>query len=214
MSHKRGLFITVEGIEGVGKSTNIEFIENYLRQTGKSLLVTREPGGTEIAEQIRGLLLSHHNEPLCEEAELLLVFAARAQHLNFSILPALERGDWVLCDRFTDATYAYQGSGRNLSVDMIAQLEIMVQGQLRPDLTLVLDVPVEVGLSRVRKRGQADRFESEKAEFFERVRQGYLRAVADEPQRCVLIDANQTLVDVQRDIKVLLDQKLSAQGVV
>ncbi len=209
MDEQRGLFITIEGIEGVGKSTNIAFIEDYLRRSGKALLVTREPGGTEIAEQIRNLLLSHQQESLCEESELLLVFAARAQHLNQRILPALQRGEWVLCDRFTDATFAYQGEGRGLSVEMIARLESMIQGALRPDLTLILDVPVEMGLSRVRKRGQLDRFEQEKSAFFERVRQGYLAIAAKEPERCAVVDASQPLEAVQSDIQALLDQRLS-----
>lgn len=212
MDEQRALFITIEGIEGVGKSTNIAFIEDYLRRSGKALLVTREPGGTEIAEQIRNLLLSHQKESLCEESELLLVFAARAQHLNQRILPALKRGEWVLCDRFTDATFAYQGEGRGLSVEMIARLESMVQGALRPDLTLILDVPVEVGLSRVRKRGQPDRFEQEKSAFFERVRQGYLAIAAKEPERCAVVDASQPLKAVQTDIQSLLDQRLSVSG--
>lgn len=210
---QRGIFISVEGLEGVGKSTNIAFIEDYLRQLGIGLVVTREPGGTDIAEQIRTLLLSHHQESLCETAELLLVFAARAQHLNKRITPALKKGDWVLCDRFTDATFAYQGAGRGLSANLIAQLQDIVQDSLRPDLTLILDLPVEIGLSRVADRGELDRFESEKLEFFHRVRQAYLQISASDPQRCVVIDASQTLSEVQRDIKKELDRKLLEWGV-
>lgn len=209
-SETRGLFITVEGIEGVGKTTNLRFIEEYLKQRGITLQVTREPGGTEVAEQIRELLLAHHNEPLHEDAELLLMFAARAQHLNRLIKPVLADGDWVLCDRFTDATYAYQGAGRNLSSQRIAQLEQWVQGDLRPDLTLVLDVPVEIGLSRVKQRGEPDRFETEQQAFFERVRQSYLERAQQEPQRICVVDAGQPLERVQADIAAVLDEKLSA----
>lgn len=206
---EKGLFITVEGIEGVGKTTNMEFIQSYLEQRDIRLTVSREPGGTEIAEQIRSLLLAHHNEPLNEDAELLLVFAARAQHLNRLIKPALDRGDWVLCDRFTDATYAYQGAGRSLSVERISQLENWVQGALRPDLTIILDVPVEIGLSRVNQRGEPDRFEREEKAFFERVRQSYLQAAALDSERYAVIDASQPLQQVQADIKQLLDSKLN-----
>lgn len=204
----RGLFITVEGIEGVGKTTNMAFIQSYLEQRDISLTVSREPGGTEIAEQIRSLLLAHHDEPLNEDAELLLVFAARAQHLNQLIKPALARGDWVLCDRFTDATYAYQGAGRSLSEQRIAQLENWVQGELRPDLTIILDVPVDIGLSRVNQRGEPDRFEREEKQFFERVRQSYLQAAAGDSERYAVIDASQPLDQVQADIRSVLDRKL------
>ena len=211
--NNKGLFITVEGIEGVGKTTNIEFINRFLKQQGISVTLTREPGGTEIAEQIRYLLLSHHNEPLTEDAELLLVFAARAQHLNRLIKPALARGDCVLCDRFTDATYAYQGAGRKLSMPRIAQLEQWVQGDLRPDVTLLLDVPVELGLSRVEQRGAPDRFESEKSTFFERIRQNYLERAKLEPKRIFIVDASQTLEKVQESIVVILNQILSPDKV-
>lgn len=199
-----GKFITVEGIEGVGKTTNIAFIQNFLQAKGVHLSVTREPGGTEIAEQVRELLLAHHKETLNEDAELLLVFAARAQHLNQLIKPALAKGEWVLCDRFTDATYAYQGAGRGLSMERIAQLEQWVQGDLRPDLTLVLDVPVELGMSRVKKRGAQDRFEREQHSFFERVRQCYLERAEREPERMRVIDAGSELAKVQAEIAAVL----------
>jgi len=205
----RGFFITVEGIEGVGKTTNIEFIDRYLRRHNIQLKLTREPGGTEIAEKIRNLLLSHHNESLNEDAELLLVFAARAQHLNQLIKPSLARGDWVLCDRFTDATYAYQGAGRGLSMTRIAQLEQWVQEELRPDLTLVLDVPVELGLSRVKQRGALDRFETEQNAFFERVRKNYLDRAKKAPERMSVIDASRPLTQVQESIAVILEHKIS-----
>ena len=192
-----GKFITIEGVEGVGKSTNIAFIKEFLEQRKVDLLMTREPGGTEVAEQIRGLLLQEHTEAMNPTAELLLMFAARAQHLQNKIVPALARGSWVLCDRFTDATYAYQGGGRQLDVDKIATLEQMVQDDLRPDLTIILDLDPETGLSRASQRGELDRFEKEKLEFFQRVRRTYLQRAAAEPERCVVIDAGQPLERVK-----------------
>lgn len=195
-----GRFITLEGGEGVGKSTNLRFISQILQQRGLSVTLTREPGGTALAEKIRGLLLEQHQESIAPTAELLLVFAARAQHLRHVIQPALRRGDWVLSDRFTDATYAYQGGGRNMDTATIAWLEHLVQGELRPDLTLVLDAPVEIGISRARHRGELDRFESERLEFFERVRQAYLQRAAENPRRYKIIDAAQPLPEVQAQI--------------
>lgn len=209
-----GVFITVEGIEGVGKTTNMAFVQNFLQSYGVNLTVTREPGGTPLAEKIRALLLDHSDEALNEDAELLLVFAARAQHLNQLIKPALAEGRWVLSDRFTDATYAYQGGGRGLSFDMIAQLEQSVQGTLRPDLTLLLDVPVDVGLARAGQRGELDRFEREKQAFFEKVRDTYLARAAAEPERFATIDASQPLVQVQADIAAALTPFLARQGLV
>lgn len=209
-----GVFITVEGIEGVGKTTNMAFVQNFLQSYGVNLTVTREPGGTPLAEKIRALLLDHSDEALNEDAELLLVFAARAQHLNQLIKPALAEGRWVLSDRFTDATYAYQGGGRGLSFDMIAQLEQSVQGTLRPDLTLLLDVPVDVGLARAGQRGELDRFEREKQAFFEKVRDTYLARAAAEPERFATIDASQPLVQVQADIAAALTPFLALQGLV
>ena len=170
----RGKFITLEGGEGVGKTTNLVFIENYLKLHGIPVVVTREPGGTVLAEKIRHLLLDKESEDISENAELLMVFAARAQHIKHVIEPALASGNWILCDRFTDATYAYQGGGRNMKNSTIAWLENLVQGSLKPDLTLLLDAPVEIGMERARSRGNLDRFESEKIHFFEQVRRAYL----------------------------------------
>jgi dTMP kinase len=194
----RGKFITLEGGEGVGKTTNLAFIKDYIQQHNISVVVTREPGGTVLAEKIRHLLLDKDSEVISEQAELLLVFAARAQHIKHVIEPALAQGEWVLCDRFTDATYAYQGGGRNMRISTIEWLENLVQGNLRPDLTLLLDAPVETGLERARERGAFDRFESEKISFFEHVRRAYLLQLELHPERIKLIKANQPLVDVQR----------------
>ena len=194
----RGKFITLEGGEGVGKSTNMAFIKNYLFQHKISVVVTREPGGTVMAEKLRQLLLDKNSEVISDQAELLMVFAARAQHIKHVIEPALAKGEWVLCDRFTDATYAYQGGGRNMRISAIEWLENMVQGTLRPDLTLLLDAPVEIGIERARSRAEFDRFESEKISFFEQVRRAYLLQAELHPERIKLIKANQPLVDVQR----------------
>jgi dTMP kinase len=188
----QGRFLTIEGIEGVGKSTQVARLSAALHERGIDHVVTREPGGTPLAESIRSLVLTRHPEPLPSAAELLLMFAARAVHLGNLIEPNLAAGRWVLCDRFTDATYAYQGGGRGLEVNSIRQLESMVQGARRPDLTFVLDAPVAVALSRASKRNAsaaADRFESERAEFFVRVREVYLARAAAEPQRMLVIDA-------------------------
>lgn len=205
----RGKFITIEGGEGAGKSTNIDFIKQHLKQRGIDLLCTREPGGTVYAEMIRELLLSHQPEPLDANAELLLIFAARAQHLSEFILPALDEGKWVLCDRFTDATYAYQGAGRDLGYDAVETLESFVQGDLRPDLTLILDIPVELGMSRVQARGEKDRFEAEHIQFFERIRQAYLDLAARHSERYRVIDTSHSLQQVQRAIADVLDQTLN-----
>ena len=178
-----GLFITLEGPEGAGKTTNREFLAERLRTAGHEVLLTREPGGTPLAERIRELLLAPSDEPMATDTELLLMFAARAQHLDQVIRPALVAGKVVLCDRFTDATYAYQGGGRGVSEARIAVLEDFVQGTLRPDLTLVFDLPVDVGLARAAARGRLDRFEQEGRAFFEAVRQTYLRRAALNPQR-------------------------------
>ncbi|MBT4831857.1 MAG: dTMP kinase [Porticoccaceae bacterium] len=201
----RGKFITIEGTEGVGKTTNIQFIQNWMQAKKLPFVATREPGGTPLAEQIRDLLLSPRDELVCDTAELLLMFAGRAQHLHQVIEPSLEEGAWVLCDRFTDATYAYQGAGRNMRDDLIAELEMIVQGSLRPDLTLILDIPVELGLKRASDRSEPDRFELEQTEFFELVRNGYLKIAEQNPDRCVVIDASQPLADVQRDINIALE---------
>ncbi|WP_295483517.1 dTMP kinase [uncultured Pseudomonas sp.] len=199
-----GLFITLEGPEGAGKSTNREYLAQRLREHGIDVVMTREPGGTPLAERIRELLLDPSDETMAVDTELLLMFAARAQHLAMVIRPALARGAVVLCDRFTDATYAYQGGGRGLPIERIATLEHFVQGQLRPDLTLVFDLPVEIGLARAAARGRLDRFEQEGQPFFEAVRQAYLQRAAAAPQRYHLLNAAQPLAAVQQAIDTLL----------
>ena len=200
----KGRFITVEGIEGVGKTTNIDFIHAQLQAAGRDVVVTREPGGTPLGEAIRGLLLDPAYTGMDSTCELQLMFAARAEHLAKVVWPALEKGQWVLCDRFTDATYAYQGGGRGIDTDVIARLETLVQGDFRPDLTLLLDVPVEVGLARASKRSAMDRFEQEKVEFFEKVRHCYLAMAKASPERYRLIDASLPLDQVQKQIAAIL----------
>lgn len=199
-----GLFITLEGPEGAGKSTNREYLAELLMQAGIEVVLTREPGGTPLAERIRELLLAPDSEVMAVDTELLLMFAARAQHLAGVIRPALARGAVVLCDRFTDATYAYQGGGRGLAYERIAILEQFVQGDLRPDLTLVFDLPVEVGLARAAARGKLDRFEKEQQSFFEAVRQTYLARAAQAPERYRVLDAAQPLSQVQADLAALV----------
>ncbi len=208
----RGKFITIEGTEGVGKSTNLAFVRDWLEAQKIEVVVTREPGGTPLAEEIRGLLLAKREEPVDETAELLLVFAARAQHIAQVIEPALARGAWVLSDRFTDATYAYQGGGRGLSKQTITQLEVLVQGELRPDLTLILDIDVELGLNRARQRGELDRFESETMAFFERVRSAYRARAEQAKDRYAVINAGQDLTAVQADISKVLRAMLVSSG--
>jgi dTMP kinase len=205
-----GRFITLEGGEGVGKSTNLEFMRRHLEAAGKTVIVTREPGGTPLGERIRGLLLDHGDGTMSGEAELLLVFAARAEHLSRVIRPALAEGKWVLCDRFTDASYAYQGGGRGIALERIADLEAWVQGDLRPDLTVLLDAPVAVGMARAgRREGAADRFEREELGFFERVRQSYRDQAQRFPERYRVIDASQSLTAVQDRIGFELDAFIS-----
>lgn len=200
----RGYFITLEGIEGAGKSTAMRFITEYLQARGIPLVVTREPGGTEIAEQIRPILLNHHYEPMHRDTELLLYFAGRAQHLAQIIKPALENNQWVICDRFTDTTYAYQGVGRGIPAERIAVLEQWVQGDLRPDYTILLDVDVDRGMKRIRKSRVLDRFEVEKAEFFQRIRECYLNMAKQYPERYRIIDANQPQARVIEQIIAVL----------
>jgi dTMP kinase len=196
----KGKFITLEGGEGVGKTTNLAFIKDYLEQHNITVVVTREPGGTPLAEKSRQLLLDKNSEAISDKAELLMIFAARSQHIKHVIEPALARGDWVLCDRFTDATYAYQGGGRNMRVSTITWLENLVQGNLKPDLTLLFDAPVELGMERARNRSIFDRFESEKISFFEQVRRAYLLQAELYPERIKVIKANQPLLEVQRTL--------------
>lgn len=205
-----GQFITFEGGEGVGKSTNIEFCRQLLEQQGIDVIVTREPGGTEIAEIIREELLKKpHDERMCDVTELLLVFAARAQHIEALVKPALERGSWVLCDRFTDSTIAYQGYGRGLELSLIEQLRSIAQLGIEANKTFLLDAPIDVGMGRARARGPADRFEIEQLDFFNRVREGFLAIAEQSPDRVQLINAGQTLNLVQADLEVALTQLLS-----
>ena len=209
----RGLFITVEGGEGVGKSTNMAFLEQHLSELGIDLVVTREPGGTSLGEDVRELLLKPRPESVAPSAELLLIFAARAQHIAEVIEPALAQGRWVLCDRFTDATYAYQGGGRQLPVAMIRDLEQLVQADLRPDYTLLLDAPVDVGMSRARDRGELDRFEQEQTAFFERVRSTYLQLAGEGSGRYRVIDASRSLEEVEVQLQEVCAELATCWGV-
>ncbi len=198
----KACFITLEGGEGAGKTTNLEFIRDQLERQGKRVVVTREPGGTPLGENIRAIFLGEGE--ISPETELLLVFAARAQHLRDVIEPALAAGAWVVCDRFTDASYAYQGGGRQVSPELIRRLEEMVQNGLKPDLTILFDAPVEVGMARAKRRGASDRMESEDVEFYERVRIAYLQLAEHNPKRIKVIDSSRSLQDVQANIAHLL----------
>lgn len=200
----RGQFITFEGTEGVGKSTQLANAAATLEALGVDYIVTREPGGTPMAESIRDLLLTPRDEPVNDTTELLLMFAARAQHLHTRILPELEAGHWVLCDRFTDATFAYQGGGRGVPAERIALLENLVQGSVRPDHVVLLDAPVETGMTRAHQRGELDRFEQETVAFFERIRQTYLNRAAADPDRYHIVDAAQPLEAVSERIANLV----------
>lgn len=204
----RGKFITVEGIEGAGKSTALQFIENHLRTLGKSVLVTREPGGTPLAELIRQMMLDPKQiEAIHSDTELLLVFAARSQHVNVIILPALNSGTWVLSDRFIDATYAYQGGGRGIAADKIGLLDKWIVNNYYPDLTILMDVPPEVGLLRAKNRKNSlDRIEQENIDFFVHVRNSYLNRAAADPGRIRIIDASQDLPAVFEQLQAVLDQ--------
>ncbi len=196
-----GKFITFEGIEGVGKSTNIAHLTRAIEKRGHTVLTTREPGGTPMAERIRDLVAEHGDESMPDIAELLLVFAARALHVNNVIQPALSAGTWVICDRFTDSSRAYQGGGRGLPQEDIDLLAKWVHGNLRPDLTILLDAPVATGMNRAGQRGDPDRFEIERSEFFLRVRETYLGLAAAEPNRFVIVDATQDLDTVKQTIE-------------
>ena len=209
MQSKTGKFITIEGVEGVGKSTNIGFINDMLQSNKIATVITREPGGTAFGEALRTVLLQDHIAEIDPVAELMLIFAARAQHLRQVIRPALARGDWVLCDRFTDATYAYQGGGRGIDRQKIASLEALVQEGLQPDLTLILDLDPAIGLQRAAKRGNLDRIEKEQLQFFQRVRDSYLQNAASNSRRCVVINAAASLEQVQRDVREAVDKLLS-----
>ena len=210
MGAEKAMFLTVEGAEGVGKSTHIETIKKFLDSRDIPHILTREPGGTPVAERIRELLLAvDEDETLCELSELLLVFAARAQHLAEKIRPALERGDWVLSDRFVDATWAYQGAGRGLDRDAIGRLEQLVVRDTRPDMTLLFDVPVDVGMARAGKRAALDRIEQEDSAFFERIRQCYLERAGNEPDRFRVLDASCDLEQVRTRLQPLLEEMLT-----
>lgn len=202
---KRGRFITLEGLEGVGKSTHLRFVSDWLRAQGLNVVVTREPGGTPEADEIRSTLLKVRGAAFDPTAELLLMFAARALHVQQVIHPALADGIWVVCDRFTDASYAYQGGGRGIPAARIATLERMVLRGLKPDLTLLLDAPLDVGKARVQGRGALDRFEREQDGFFKRVRSVYLARARREPRRIKRVDASGDIGTVQDEIAVLLE---------
>lgn len=199
-----GCFVTVEGGEGAGKTTQLAFMRAYLERAGRRVTLTREPGGTPLGEEIRTLLLGHRHDGMALATETLLMFAARAEHLERVIRPALAAGHWVLCDRFTDATYAYQGGGRGLPPERIAILEDWVQGALRPDLTLVFDLPIETGLERAGRRGAADRFEREETAFFERIRAVYLDRARRNPDRCRIVDADRPVETVWAEVQTIL----------
>ena len=202
----KNIFLTLEGIEGVGKSTAMTFIKTYLARAKKNFITTREPGGTDIAEQIRQLLLKPSNEIIIPETELLLMFACRVQHIHGVILPALKAGKWVVSDRFVDASFAYQGGGRNMDCKYIEMLEHWLVQDVQPDVTLLLDAPPEIGLLRAKQREAHDRIEQEKVDFFERVRKAYLQRAAYNSKRFHIIDATQSITSVENEIKTILDQ--------
>ncbi len=209
MTGGRARFITLEGIEGAGKSTNVDFVGHLVAAAGRQVVQTREPGGTLLGEELRSLLLEHRHDGMAEDTELLLMFAARAEHLRRIIRPALATGRWVLCDRFTDATFAYQGGGRGVAQERIAALEQWVQGDLRPDLTLLFDVPAELGLRRAGQRSDPDRFERQQQPFFAAVRDAYLAIARAEPARVKVIDASASLDVVQQQIRSVIDHFLA-----
>lgn len=203
---ERGKFITVEGIEGVGKSTNIAVLVDTIEAAGHTVLTTREPGGTPFAEDIRDILMNRSDEPVPEIAELLLMFAARSFNVNNVIVPALEAGTWVVCDRFTDSSRAYQGGGRGIPMETIDRLADWVHGDTWPDVTILLDAPVEIGMERAGTRSAPDRIEQERHDFFERVRECFLQIAANEPHRFVVIDTTRSIDDVRADITALANQ--------
>lgn len=205
----RGRFISVEGIEGVGKSTNIDALVSHLENAGYEVLTTREPGGTPLAEDIRHLLMHRGDEPIPEIAELLLMFAARSLNVNNNIRPALKAGKWVVCDRFTDSSRAYQSGGRGLSMEAVDQLADWIHGDLWPDLTILLDAPVDVGMARAGNRSKPDRIEREEHAFFARVRECYLQLAAAEPERFCVVDTTRELAAVQADVIALVQQLIN-----
>jgi len=206
---ERGKFISIEGIEGVGKSTNMQVLVESIEAAGHKVLTTREPGGTPFAEDIRDILMNRSDEPVPEIAELLLMFAARSFNVNNVIVPALEAGTWVVCDRFTDSSRAYQGGGRGLPMETIDRIADWVHGETWPDLTILLDAPVEIGMERAGTRSAPDRIEQERHDFFERVRECYLQIAVREPERFVVIDTTRSIDEVRADIAMLAEQILS-----
>lgn len=208
---ERGKFISVEGIEGVGKSTNIDVLVARIEAAGHKVLTTREPGGTPFAEEIREILMNRADEPVPEIAELLLMFAARSFNVNNVIVPALDAGTWVVCDRFTDSSRAYQGGGRGIPMDTIDRIADWVHGDTWPDLTILLDAPVEVGMERAGSRSAPDRIEQERHDFFQKVRECYLQIAANEPNRLVVIDTTRSIEEVRADVAALADQILDEQ---
>jgi dTMP kinase len=210
---KRGKFISVEGGEGAGKSTNIAVVREILDCSGLNVVVTREPGGTPLAEDIRAVLLARREERMCDSTELLLVCAARVQHVQMVIEPALARGDWVISDRFGDATLAYQGAGRGMDTRAILELHKLLLGEFAPDLTLLLDVPVAAGMQRMQARGDPDRFEIEDEAFFERIRACYLDLAHAQPERFRIIDAGRALVEVERSVRAVMQDFLDRHNV-
>ena len=207
-----GVFITFEGVEGGGKTTNIHFIAEKLKEEGKQIVLTREPGGTEVSEAIREILLSKELPAMHQDTELLLMFAARAEHFKKKILPALAQGIWVLCDRFTDASYAYQGGGRGIAMARIATLENWVQGECRPDYTFLFDLDAKTGLSRAKSRGETDRFEQEDIDFFNRIRAKYLQMAEQYRHRYRIINAQYELPQVQQQVNETLNVILEAEN--
>jgi dTMP kinase len=199
----RGKFITLEGMDGAGKSTHLAWISGFLQAHGVRVRVTREPGGTAVGEKLRALMLDK-SQQLHPDTEALLMFAARREHLDKVILPALEAGDWVLCDRFTDATFAYQSGGSGLPWQRVAALESWVQGELQPDLTLYFDVPAEVGKARTQAVREPDRFEQEGRTFFERVRAGYLRRAQEHTPRIAVVDATGAIEDIKNSVENII----------
>jgi dTMP kinase len=208
-----GCFLTFEGGEGAGKSTNLDYVRDRLEAAGIPLLLSREPGGTALGEQIRALLLTPEYKGMSSDAELLLMFAARAEHLHKVIIPALQRGTWVLCDRFTDATYAYQGGGRGIPSERIAVLEDWVQGGFQPDMTILFDLPIDVGMQRAGQRGELDRFEQEDVSFFEAVRASYRERARQHPRRFRVVDASLELDAVRQQLDEILDELLAGTHV-
>lgn len=207
--NNKSLFITFEGVEGAGKTTNIDYIAEKIKASGQEFILTREPGGTILGEKVRDLLISKELPEMHHNTELLLMFAARAEHVQQVIQPALKKGLWVLCDRFTDASYAYQGAGRGISSNNIEVLEKLVQGSLRPDVTFLFDLNAEVGLSRAQSRGETDRFEQQHIDFFNRVRDEYLNIAKKDSSRFRIVDAEYELATVQKQIDEYLEKLIS-----